>query len=83
LEDHFKKDLKISTGTYTGFYSWYSWPNAICCFLGGYLIDRVFGIRLGAIFFSSLVFSGQIVFALGAMFNKVWVMYAGRCLFGY
>jgi MFS family permease len=82
LEDHFKKDLKINTATFTGFYSWYSWPNAVCCFLGGYLIDRVFGIRLGAIFFSTLVFSGQILFAVGALLNNVFVMYAGRCVFG-
>jgi hypothetical protein len=40
LQDHFKKDLKISTSTFTAFYSWYSWPNVVLCFLGGYLIDR-------------------------------------------
>ena len=40
LQDHFKKDLKISTSTFTAFYAWYSWPNVILCFLGGYLIDR-------------------------------------------
>lgn len=26
-------------------YSLYSWPNVFLCFLGGYLIDKVFGIR--------------------------------------
>ena len=42
LQDHFKKDLHISTVTFTAFYSWYSWPNVILCFFGGYLIDRVY-----------------------------------------
>jgi MFS family permease len=82
LQDHFKKDLKITTSTFTAFYAWYSWPNVILCFLGGYLIDRVFGIRLGAIIFSMFVLAGQIVFASGAFFNKVWLMDVGRFIFG-
>ena len=83
LQDNFKKDLKISTATFTAFYSWYSWPNVVLCFLGGYLIDRVFGIRFGAILFSCLVFAGQLVFAFGALWNKIWLMDAGRFIFGY
>ncbi len=83
LQDHFRKDLKIDTATFTAFYAWYSWPNVVLCFLGGYLIDRVFGIRLGAIVFSTLVLTGQIIFALGALFNKVWLMDVGRFVFGY
>ena len=83
LQDHFKKDLKINTATFTAFYSWYSWPNVVLCFLGGYLIDRVFGIRLGAIVFSVLVLIGQIIFASGALFNSIWLMDVGRFVFGY
>jgi MFS family permease len=82
LQDNFKKDLKISTATFTAFYSWYSWPNVVLCFLGGYLIDRVLGIRFGAIFFSCLVFTGQLVFGFGALWNKIWLMDAGRFIFG-
>lgn len=26
-------------------YAWYSWPNVVLCFLGGFMLDRVFGIR--------------------------------------
>ena len=65
LQDNFKQDLKISTTVFTTFYSVYSWPNVILCFFGGYLIDRVFGIRWGAIIFSFIVMLGQMVFALG------------------
>ncbi len=83
LQDHFKKDLKITTATFTAFYSWYSWPNVVLSFLGGYLIDRVFGIRMGALLFGSLVFIGQLVFAFGAFKNISWVMDAGRFIFGY
>lgn len=82
LQDHFKKDLSISTATFTAFYSWYSWPNVVLCFLGGYLIDRVFGIRIGALVFGGMVFVGQIIFAIGALKNKIWLMDAGRFIFG-
>lgn len=82
LQDNFKNDLKISTTTFTEFYAWGSWPNVILCFFGGYLIDRVFGIRLGAILFSLLVFIGQIVFACGALFNLIWLMDLGRSILG-
>src|SRR5262245_15706950 len=33
------------------FYSVYSWPNTILPFFGGFLIDRVFGLRLGTLIF--------------------------------
>jgi dipeptide/tripeptide permease len=83
LQDNFKKDLKITTATFTAFYSWYSWPNVVLCFFGGFLIDRVFGIRLGAIVFSSFVVAGQIVFASGALLNNILIMNAGRFIFGF
>jgi MFS family permease len=82
LQDHFKSDLKISTATFTAFYAWYSWPNVVLCFFGGYLIDRVFGIRLGALVFSTFVLSGQLVFAFGALTNHIWLMNIGRFIFG-
>lgn len=37
---------------------------------------------MGAIVFSSFVLSGQIVFAIGAYVNKVWLMDVGRFIFG-
>lgn len=82
LQDHFKKDLQISTSTFTAFYSWYSWPNVILSFVGGYLIDRVFGIRIGALVFGSMVFFGQLIFAFGAFNNHIWLMDTGRFIFG-
>ena len=60
LQDTMKRDLKINTSQFMGFYAWYSWPNVILCFFGGFLIDRVFGIRWGAIIFSLFVTAGQV-----------------------
>lgn len=82
LQDHFKKDLRITTATFTAFYSWYSWPNVILSFVGGYLIDKVFGIRLGALVFGGMVFVGQIIFAVGTLYDTIWLMDVGRFVFG-
>ncbi|XP_047130283.1 major facilitator superfamily domain-containing protein 1 isoform X1 [Hydra vulgaris] len=82
LQEYIEKDMKLNTANYMLLYSLYSWPNVVLCFFGGFLIDRVFGIRLGAIIFSSFVFLGQVIFALGALTNHFWLMLMGRFVFG-
>jgi MFS family permease len=82
LQDIMIKDLQISTSQYSAFYAWYSWPNVILSMVGGYLIDRVFGIRLGAIVFGTFVMGGQLLFSLGAFVNKIWLMDAARFIYG-
>ena len=82
LEDHIKKDLNLDTTHYAMLYSMYSWPNVVLCFLGGFLIDRVFGIRLGTSLYMGLTLLGQVLFAGGVLFDHFWVMCAGRFVFG-
>ncbi|XP_025832730.1 major facilitator superfamily domain-containing protein 1 isoform X2 [Agrilus planipennis] len=82
LEDNFLKDLNITTTKYSLFYSLYSWPTVVLCFIGGYLIDSVFGIRLGANIYVTITLFGQILFASGALFNTFWLMAMGRFFFG-
>lgn len=64
------------------FYSMYSWPNVVLCFVGGFLIDRVFGIRLGTNLYMLLTLLGQVVFATGVIFDIYYVMLLGRFIFG-
>ncbi|XP_029922951.1 lysosomal dipeptide transporter MFSD1 isoform X3 [Myripristis murdjan] len=82
LQTQVIQDMKLNTADFMQLYAWYSWPNVILCFLGGFLIDRVFGIRFGTIFFSLFVCVGQIIFALGAFVNRFWLMEVGRFVFG-
>ncbi|CAL4130439.1 unnamed protein product, partial [Meganyctiphanes norvegica] len=82
LQDQIKESMEVNTTWFSTLYSLYSWPNVILCFVGGFLIDRVFGIRWGAIIFSTLVTIGQAVFALGAFTNQFWCMDLGRFIFG-
>ncbi|RWS14286.1 Major facilitator superfamily domain-containing protein 1-like protein [Dinothrombium tinctorium] len=83
LQSKITEDMNLtSTAEFASLYSLYSWPNVIISLFGGFLIDRVFGKRLGAVFFASIVFGGQFVVALGALFNRFWLMQVGRFIFG-
>ncbi|XP_014669907.1 PREDICTED: major facilitator superfamily domain-containing protein 1-like [Priapulus caudatus] len=82
LQDDMKRDLRVSTSEFMSLYSWYSWPNVVLCFFGGFMLDSVFGIRVGTVVFALFVLFGQLVFALGAFLDKFWLMQAGRFLFG-
>ena len=39
------QDLNLSTARFMLMYAVYSWPNVALCFFGGFLMDRVFGVR--------------------------------------
>ncbi|XP_066251245.1 major facilitator superfamily domain-containing protein 1-like [Euwallacea similis] len=82
LQDHFKKDLNITETQYTILYSIYSWPNTIMCFFGGFLIDRVFGIRTGSSLFMGLTLIGQLIFTFAVYLNQYWMLIMGRFVFG-
>lgn len=73
----------MSTSKFVLLYSIYSWPNVILCFIGGFLLDSVFGIRLGTVIYMGLTLIGQIVFATGAIIDAFWLMMVGRFIFGY
>ncbi|KAL4647636.1 major facilitator superfamily domain-containing protein 1 isoform X1 [Arapaima gigas] len=82
LQQQVKQDMELSTSGFMQLYAWYSWPNVVLCFLGGFLLDRVFGIRLGTIIFSLFVCIGQVIFAAGALADAFWLMVLGRFVFG-
>ncbi|KAF1394128.1 hypothetical protein PFLUV_G00023290 [Perca fluviatilis] len=82
LQTQVIQDLSLNTKEFMQLYAWYSWPNVVLCFFGGFLLDRVFGIRLGTIIFSLFVCLGQVIFATGALVNRFWLMEVGRFVFG-
>jgi MFS family permease len=82
LQIQLQKDLNLDVAEYSIFNSLSTWPNIVLCFLGGTLIDRFFSIRIGAPVFAFVVMAGQILFAAGAYYNILWVMFIGRFLIG-
>lgn len=82
LQSQIENVMQVKAAEFSSLYSWYSWPNTVLCFAGGFLIDRVFGIRLGAFLFSFIIILGQVIFAMGAFLNRFWLMQFGRFIFG-
>lgn len=75
-------DLDLTTSKFVLLYSIYSWPNVIFCFIGGFLLDSVFGIRLGTVIYMAITLIGQLIFASGALLDAFWLMMLGRFVFG-
>ncbi|KAI6647621.1 hypothetical protein LOD99_8695 [Oopsacas minuta] len=82
LEQEILRTLKISNAEYEILYITTSWPNVLFPIIGGYLLDRVIGYRLGTIIYTSCVLFGQALFILGCGFNMFWLMCVGRFFFG-
>ncbi|MFQ5817246.1 MAG: MFS transporter [Terriglobia bacterium] len=59
-------------------YSFYSWPNLVMVFIGGFLVDR-FGTRPMSLVFSGLIVLGATLVAAAPVF---WLMLVGRTIFG-
>jgi len=81
-----QSEYDITTTQYSLLYSIYSVPNMVLPFFGGYLVDRVFGLRLGGIIFCFLVLVGQWIFTLSSVLpnpSAYYVAILGRFVFGY
>ena len=82
LQSEIKSNLNITTAQFSSLYAWYCWPNAVLPIVGGFLMDRVLGIRFGTMVFAMFIVIGQLLFALGGFVDRLWVMEIGRFVFG-
>jgi MFS family permease len=82
LQIQIQQDLNMNAAEYSVFNSLSSWPNIVWCFLSGTLIDRFFSVRIGGPVFAISLLLGQIMFAAGAFYNIIWIMFIGRLLIG-
>ena len=74
--------MQIDSTWFIVFNSVYSWPNVIIPIISGLILDRVSGIRVGAVIFSAIICVGQLIVAFGGMFNNFPVMFVGRIVYG-
>ncbi|XP_055312536.1 major facilitator superfamily domain-containing protein 1-like isoform X4 [Sitodiplosis mosellana] len=82
LQNYFMKDLDLSTTQYVWLSSINIWPNVVICFLGGFLIDRVFGVRFGTILYSFIMMVGQLIVSIGVMLGAFRMILLGRFILG-
>ena len=81
LESTIINVMRVDITQYELLYSLYSWPNVFLAVIGGVLIDRVFGLRLGLLIFITIACIGQLLVAMGGYFNQFWLMVlADLCL---
>jgi len=82
LQSELKESMNMTTAQFANLYSWYSWPNVVLPVVGGFLMDRVLGIRFGTMLFALIIVMGQGIFSLGGFLDRLWVMEIGRFVFG-
>ena len=77
LQTDIKVAMNMTTAQFANLYSWYSWPNVVLPVVGGFLMDRVLGIRFGTMCFAFIICIGQAIFSLGGFLDRLWVMEIG------
>ena len=82
LESTIINVMRVDITQYELLYSLFAWPNVFLAVVGGVLIDRVFGLRLGLLLFVTIACIGQLLVAMGGFFNQFWLMVIGRFVFG-
>ena len=65
LHMEFREDLNISEEKFMNLYGWYSWPSIFLGFIGGYLLDNIFGLRFGTALACLFVVIGQVFLSMG------------------
>ena len=76
----FAKPLHFQGSSFMLLYSLYSWPNVFLCFIGGYLIDRVFGIRYVLYLFQLFYTNGNLPKKEFSSLNSSMILYRRRLI---
>ena len=82
LEDTIIKVMGVTTAEYDLLFSVSAWPNVFLCLIGGILIDKLVGLRLGLLIFVSSVLVGQTIWGVGGLINNYFIMLVGRFFIG-
>jgi MFS family permease len=82
LQTWFGGPNKYTSADNLNLYSVYSYPNTVLCFFGGFIIDRITGLRMGALLFCGFILAGELMFAIGIQVQQYYVCLVGRFIFG-
>lgn len=74
--------MGLDTTHYNLLYSVYSWSVVLGACIGGVIIDKFLGLRLGLLIFIIITNFGQGVIVVGLVVDKYWLMLIGRLLMG-
>ena len=82
LEDTIIKVMGVTTAEYDLLFSVSAWPSIFLCLIGGILIDKLVGLRLGLLIVVSSVLVGQTIWGVGGLIDNYFVMLVGRFFIG-
>ena len=82
IEDTIIKVMGVTTAEYALLFSVSAWPAIFLCVVGGVLVDKLVGLRLGLLIVVISILLGQVVWSLGGIFNNYFIMLAGRFFIG-
>ena len=82
IEDTIIKVMGVTTAEYDLLFSVSAWPNIFLCLVGGILVDKLLGRRLGLFLFVISLLLGQIVWGIGGLVDNYFIMLVGRFFIG-
>ncbi|XP_011403454.1 PREDICTED: major facilitator superfamily domain-containing protein 1-like [Amphimedon queenslandica] len=82
LEDTIIKVMGVTTAEYDLLFSATAWPGIVLCLVGGIIIDKLVGLRLGLLIVVSSVLVGQTIWGVGGFIDNYFVMLVGRFFIG-
>ncbi|XP_011403438.1 PREDICTED: major facilitator superfamily domain-containing protein 1-like [Amphimedon queenslandica] len=82
LEDTIIKVMGVTTAEYDLLFSVSAWPNVFLCLIGGIIIDKLVGLRLGLLVFVTSVLVGQTIWGVGGLIDNYFIMLVGRFFIG-
>ena len=82
IEDTIIKVMKVTTAEYDLLFSISVLPSTFLCLIGGVLVDRLVGLRIGLLIVVSSALLGQIVWAIGGFTDRYFIMLVGRFFIG-
>ncbi|KAF4697637.1 hypothetical protein FOZ63_027439 [Perkinsus olseni] len=86
LKAYYAKDPKWSPPIDSLRWGWFqsigTLPNLILPAIGGVIVDKRWGVKLGVMFFLGVVCIGQFIFFLGTRIHTYWLAMTGRFIAG-
>ena len=74
--------MRLDDAHYNMIFSAYTWADIVMSLVGSVIVNQYIGIHLGFIMFLTMIFSGQLLCAVGGFINSFWIFLLGRLIVG-
>ena len=74
--------MRLDDAHYTMIFSAFTWADIVMSLVGSVIVNQYIGIRIGFVLFLTIVFSGQLLCAVGGFVDSFWIFLLGRLIVG-